>query len=74
MAGTLTSTVHTMAGTLTTTVHTMAGTLMVKLMAGTLEALEGKLRFYEQNIFHLKECASFPLALPLPGIRGFRWG
>ncbi|KAJ1494716.1 hypothetical protein T484DRAFT_2400707 [Baffinella frigidus] len=23
--------------------------------AGTLEALEGKLRFYEQNIFHLKE-------------------
>jgi len=23
--------------------------------AGTLEALEGKLRFYEQNIFHLKD-------------------
>ena len=32
-------------------------------MAGTLEALEGKLRFYEQNIFHLKECAPPPLAL-----------
>jgi hypothetical protein len=36
------------------------GVLASNETAGTLEALEQKLRLFEQNIFHLRECELIP--------------